>query len=164
MTNKLGRSSFKSKLKPVVSARSNLLEDYFETKDQIFMTKNVDKVTIPLTYNTFVSINKKNFFIRTRKLSPKCCLMFEPTIKKIINVLTYVVIFWLKLEAQRSYKLCSYKKCVYSILQYYEYITTITTIMVTLCSVGQSSVSILMILRKDKNLLIFIRTSGSGRQ
>ena len=59
MTNKLGRSSFKSKLKPVVSARSNLLEDYFKTKDQIFMTKNVDKVTIPLTYNIFVSINKK---------------------------------------------------------------------------------------------------------
>ena len=86
MTNKLGRSSFKSKLKPVVSARSNLLEDYFKTKDQIFMTKNVDKVTIPLTYNTFVSINKKNFFIRTRKLSPKCCLMFEPIFKNIINV------------------------------------------------------------------------------
>ena len=55
MKTKMGRSSFRSNLKQAISARSNLLEDYFETKDQIFMTKNDDKVTLPLT--SVVDIN-----------------------------------------------------------------------------------------------------------
>ena len=49
MKTELGRSSFRSNLKQAISARSNLLEDYFETKDQIFMTKNDDKARLPLS-------------------------------------------------------------------------------------------------------------------
>ena len=55
LRSKLGRQAFKMNLKKAIAARSNLLEDYFQTKMTTFLNTDGQKISLPLT--SLIDIN-----------------------------------------------------------------------------------------------------------
>ena len=55
LRGKLGRQAFKMNLKKAIAARSNLLEDYFQTEMTTFLNSDGQKISLPLT--SLIDIN-----------------------------------------------------------------------------------------------------------
>ena len=61
LRRRLGRVAFKSNLKKVVAARTSMLDDYFKTENAVFLNKEKEEVTLPLT--SVVDINVMIYLI-----------------------------------------------------------------------------------------------------